>query len=374
MDYFSRPSVSAFQREAEEFEARKRDRELARQESMAKIQNLRQGGENPSAVREWQYYSNLPQNQQQEYLRMKRADQVMNLGGMMGVRNPLGGGLIEEYEVTPKPEQMPDFQAAQREATRGVDLHYDPMIAGQAEAARLQQQLQYKPQIEADIDTQKKLLEKDFLRPKAEAAKNAAGARIQRMARDIARAKGMISPWTTGTIRSSILQQIPGTPATNMGAILDTVRANIGFDELNAMRQFSPTGGALGNVTERELAFLQNVLVNLEQSQSPEQLLENLEIAEKEIADSWARISQAYEADFGGQDPMAANQAAAAQRAEEMGEANPYATVPPPQLDPRNIPMGAVRELKADPSPQAMQEFDEVFGAGAAKMVIGNGK
>lgn len=41
----------------------------------------------------------------------------------------------------------------------------------------------------------------------------------------------------------------------------------------------------------------------------------------------------------------------------------------PPALDPRNIPMEAVRELRADPSGAA--EFDEVFGEGAARMVLG---
>jgi len=41
----------------------------------------------------------------------------------------------------------------------------------------------------------------------------------------------------------------------------------------------------------------------------------------------------------------------------------------PPALDPRKIPMNAVRELKADPSGAA--EFDAVFGEGAARMVLG---
>jgi len=45
------------------------------------------------------------------------------------------------------------------------------------------------------------------------------------------------------------------------------------------------------------------------------------------------------------------------------------ATNIPPKLDPRNIPMDAVRELKADPSGAA--EFDAVFGEGAARMVLG---
>lgn len=40
-----------------------------------------------------------------------------------------------------------------------------------------------------------------------------------------------------------------------------------------------------------------------------------------------------------------------------------------PKLDLKNIPMDAVRELKADPSGAA--EFDEVFGEGAARLILG---
>ena len=59
-------------------------------------------------------------------------------------------------------------------------------------------------------------------------------------------------------------------------ARLDTIRANIGFDRVQQMRESSPTGGALGQVTEFENRLLQSTLGNLEQSQSREQILENL--------------------------------------------------------------------------------------------------
>ena len=72
------------------------------------------------------------------------------------------------------------------------------------------------------------------------------------------------------------LAQIGGTPARDVQALLDTIKANIGFNELNRMRQASPTGGALGNVTERELAFLQSVQGSLDQGQTPQQLMRNL--------------------------------------------------------------------------------------------------
>ena len=55
-----------------------------------------------------------------------------------------------------------------------------------------------------------------------------------------------------------------------------TKQANLGFAELQAMRQASPTGGALGQVAVQELDMLQSTLASLNQSQSPEQLRSSL--------------------------------------------------------------------------------------------------
>lgn len=102
---------------------------------------------------------------------------------------------------------------------------------------------------------------------------------------DLARARQKIqnAPWyspTTGMV-GNILKDLGGTPAADVKALTSTVRANIGFDRLQAMREASPTGGALGNVTERELSDLQATLGSLEQSQTEAQLLENLDRLEK---------------------------------------------------------------------------------------------
>lgn len=80
---------------------------------------------------------------------------------------------------------------------------------------------------------------------------------------------------TTGAF-GSLLAGLRGTPQHDIAQALDTVRANISFDRLNQMRAASPTGGALGSVTERELSLLQNSVAALEQSQSDEQFQKNL--------------------------------------------------------------------------------------------------
>lgn len=72
------------------------------------------------------------------------------------------------------------------------------------------------------------------------------------------------------------LSLLPGSPAHDVSKNLGTIKASIGFDKLQAMRESSPTGGALGSVSERENELLQSVFGALAQSQSPEQLTYNL--------------------------------------------------------------------------------------------------
>jgi hypothetical protein len=78
---------------------------------------------------------------------------------------------------------------------------------------------------------------------------------------------------------------VPGTPQHDVARLVDTVKANVGFDKLQAMREASPTGGALGQVSENENRLLQSVLGNLEQSQSPEQFRRNLERVQEVFLD-----------------------------------------------------------------------------------------
>ena len=69
------------------------------------------------------------------------------------------------------------------------------------------------------------------------------------------------------------LKDVPNTQAKSLNKMLGMIRANIGFAELNDMRKASPTGGALGQVSERELEFLQSVIGSLDQAQSKEDVL-----------------------------------------------------------------------------------------------------
>jgi len=75
----------------------------------------------------------------------------------------------------------------------------------------------------------------------------------------------------------SLASVIPGTQARDTAALVDTIKANIGFDRLQQMRDASPTGGALGQVSEFENRLMQATLGNLELSQTQDQFLQNLD-------------------------------------------------------------------------------------------------
>lgn len=102
---------------------------------------------------------------------------------------------------------------------------------------------------------------------------------------------GQISGWTTGA--GSLLSVIPGTSARNFAADVNTLSANIAFGELTAMREASKTGGALGQVSERELALLEAALGSLDRAQSPAQFKESLENI-KESIERWQAAVDEY--------------------------------------------------------------------------------
>lgn len=95
---------------------------------------------------------------------------------------------------------------------------------------------------------------------------------------DIDRALANIdaSPTLNTGVGAAITGKVPGTPAFNTDALIQTVKANAGFDKLQAMREASPTGGALGAVSDAENQMLQAAIGNLSTSQNREQLQYNL--------------------------------------------------------------------------------------------------
>ena len=69
---------------------------------------------------------------------------------------------------------------------------------------------------------------------------------------------------------------IPGTPRAVMLEAIAPIKASIGFDKLDQMRQSSPTGGALGQVSNIELDALQKSIASLSLDNTPEEFYANV--------------------------------------------------------------------------------------------------
>lgn len=98
----------------------------------------------------------------------------------------------------------------------------------------------------------------------------------------------------------SLMAKIPGTDATNLRTDLDTIKANLGFAELQAMRQASPTGGALGAIAVQELVALQSTVASLDQAQTPEQLKARLGEVRKHYSNWKEAVEQSGKPQAGG--------------------------------------------------------------------------
>ena len=95
-------------------------------------------------------------------------------------------------------------------------------------------------------------------------------------------ANKLVGKATTGI--GSYLSIVPGTSARELSSAIATIKSRLGFDQLQQMRNASPTGGALGQVAVKELEALQAAVSSLDQGLSPEALKRNL-----------GQIKQSYE-------------------------------------------------------------------------------
>ena len=102
--------------------------------------------------------------------------------------------------------------------------------------------------------------------------------------------------WFTSGLMGSIAQHIPGSGGYNLQRKFDTLRSAIGFDKLQDMRDKSPTGGALGQVSERELTQLNAALGSLDIGQSGDQLRQNVADVKRHYINTVKALKAEYDA------------------------------------------------------------------------------
>ena len=173
-----------------------------------------------------------------------------------------GPSPAEQMMVSPEAKSF-----MQRAIQQKAPVQQSMMMASQIDAAK-----QPRPMTELEVYEGKKIIDQAYQPPAPK--KDMSGPTI--VNDSVGRAMDLIGPFTTGL--GAYLKSIPASDAKSLDTTLETIRANIGFDKLQAMRDASPTGGALGQVSERELSSLQAVFGNLDQSQKDEDLKYNLQM------------------------------------------------------------------------------------------------
>jgi len=258
-----------------------------------------------------------------------------------GRRNALlrGGASPQQADLIVggvKAEEMPFFQsggAQQAQATTPVSTGQPQQPIEDPRTARIRRETRAREQEKARVK-----------RPKVFRAARGALQNFQSggdvLETEIERAKDIITrnqttilgiPINTAAGFGALLRALPESDAKALQSAFRTIRARIGFDELQKLRQASPTGGALGQVSDRENSLLQALQGDLDQAQRPEDLISVLDRIQTTRGEALTRLQDAFDQDFaeelGGQPaPQPTPAQGDGQQATNIGPAN-FATV-----------------------------------------------
>ncbi len=174
-----------------------------------------------------------------------------------------------------------------------------------AESGRQQAKLDFAGPIASASKTGELDAQRQFDQPKVQSSLVAHDAATQNVMSKIDETIPQVGSMTAGI--GSITNAIPGTPAADLKANLETIGANLGFQRLEEMRQNSPNGSALARATQMEILMLQQTMNNIAQSQSPTQLSLHLNELKTQVASQSQRLKDAYDLTYpnGNQTPSA---------------------------------------------------------------------
>jgi len=79
-----------------------------------------------------------------------------------------------------------------------------------------------------------------------------------------------MAPGVSGAVGRIVAEQIPATPQAENKEIIDRVISTLTLENLQAMRNNSPTGAALGNVSDKDTGLMRDSATSLRNAQSPE--------------------------------------------------------------------------------------------------------
>jgi len=186
------------------------------------------GPDAPNAVREFKYFQGLDKAGKQEYLKVKRAQQMVDQGthttnintGEQYGKNLIGKKVQEGYgtSTSKRLENYGAYSKSSQDSEYGLSRTMDSLDA----------------------------------------------------------LNDSVSYLTTG-LGGTGLSYIPGTSATDWEAEKETIISQLGLEKLRDLKSASPTGASgFGALSEKELKLLTSYVSNLEQAQSPEAIRKSI--------------------------------------------------------------------------------------------------
>lgn len=207
----------------------------------------------PSAVEEYNFYKNLPASEQPEFLKVKRTNPFLDVGGQLIQPNPATGAPLVTFDKTATPKD-----------------------AAKSEQTMLKEQRAALAAIGENAQTTKKI---------QEVLDNASG---------LAGITGL----------SSYIPNRAGSKSADAQADIDTIKARSAFGGLQEMRMNSPTGGALGGIAVQELEMLKNAEASLQNAQSQEEFTKSLNEYKMALQNADKAIKDAYFGRYGEELPL----------------------------------------------------------------------
>lgn len=272
------------------------------------VEQLRQmvGPENDQALANWMRQNNVriqPTGEASmrsavyrqpavDYFAPQVADDGMPFGGPT---NPLRQNI--GYEATGRAAQAKPPLQSPMPGSAIVPL---PRVRGEAEATEAGKQgvrVEVEPKIAGSTKTAELQAQKDMAFPDAQGQFEAALAIIDNRLADITRFRK--HPAATRVIGPLDAFTLNFGRARGAQAIYDALVATATLDELQQMRQNSPTGGALGNVSDADIRVLRQSIGALGQDQNEEDFNASLKIFEDRLKTARDRLIRRYKENYG---------------------------------------------------------------------------
>lgn len=200
----------------------------------------------PSAVREYEFYKNLPEEEQKKYLRLKRkGTQLKDLGDSVALVDTTTNEIIVKFPKGLAPKDQPEVKAAQTQATELAVEDVDIISNAPTQ-----------------LDTYSDIISK---------------------VKELKKHPGR--EFATG--KSAIVPLLPGTPAFDFNEKLETVKGSVFLEQFEKLK-----GG--GQITEIEGQKAEQALAALERKQSEGQFEEQLNIVLEIFERGQKRLQEKY--------------------------------------------------------------------------------